>query len=231
MAPRRQRAVLITRPEASSAGLAARIAALGYRPVIAPMFSVRGRHVPLPPSVQAILVTSGNALPGLQPTRLPLFAVGDATAARAAELGFADVRSAGRDAVALAALVAASADPAAGPLLLASGAGQGMSLAADLRARGFRVLRRVCYVALPVQRFPANAAELLTSGDAHAVLFLSAETATAFVRLLPPELTHALASIVALAIGQRTADVLEPLGWQQIRRARNPTLDDVLALI
>ncbi len=227
---------MITRPEQDAAVPAARIQALGFTPVIAPMLRIEQRAPRLPKDVQAILVTSGNALAALTPgsTRLGstrLFAVGDATAARAREAGFSEVRSAGRDARALADLVAASQSPQAGPLLLASGERQGEKLAADLRARGFRVIRRVCYAAYPVQRFPNRAAESLQSGELHAVLFLSAETATAFARLLPPELSNALASVAALAIGNAAADALERLPWQRVCRAQNPTLDDVLALI
>jgi uroporphyrinogen-III synthase len=224
--------ILITRPHAVSDRAAERISGLGFKPVVAPFFAVRHRPVvPVPHGTQAILVTSGNALAALRPGGLPLFAVGDRTAERAVEAGFADVRSAGRDAAALAELVANATDPAAGALLLASGARQGHALAADLRARGFRVVRRVCYEAAPVRRFPAVAAEIIQSGDVHAILFLSAETAAVFVRLLPSELRRAVASIVALAIGPTTAQALERLAWLHIRRARNPTLDDVLDLI
>jgi uroporphyrinogen-III synthase len=226
-----RRSIMITRPEQDAAVPAARIQALGFTPVIAPMLRIEQRAPRLPKDVQAILVTSGNALAALTPGSTRLFAVGDATAARAREAGFSDVRSAGRDARALADLVAASQSPQAGPLLLASGERQGEKLAADLRGRGFRVIRRVCYAAYPVQRFPNRAAESLQSGELHAVLFLSAETATAFARLLPPELSNALASVAALAIGNAAADALERLPWQRVCRAQNPTLDDVLALI
>jgi len=226
-----RRAILITRPAEDAAAPAARIAALGYRPVVAPMLRIERRTPDLPRTMQAILVTSGNALAALQPGGTPLFAVGDATAERAREAGFTLVYSAGRDAQALAKLVAETQRPGAGPVLLASGARQGEKLAADLRGRGFRVIRRVCYATYPVQRFPHHAADLLQSGELHAVLFLSSETATAFVRLLPPELSHALASVAALAIGNAAADVLERLPWLRVCRAQNPTLDDVLALI
>jgi uroporphyrinogen-III synthase len=222
---------MITRPQEDAAATAARISALGWRPVIAPMLRIERRVPAVPDNVQAILVTSGNALASLRPSATPLIAVGDATAARARAAGFTQVRSAGRDAQALAALVAATQRPGQGPLLLACGARQGENLAADLRGRGFRVIRRVCYVAYPVQRFPCQAAESLRSGELHAVVFLSAETAAAFVRLLPPEFFHALASVAALAIGPAAAEVLERLPWLRVCRAQNPTLDDVLALI
>jgi uroporphyrinogen-III synthase len=226
-----QRAVLITRPEADTSDMADRLVALGYRPVSAPLLKILRRAPKIPSRVQAILVTSGNALAALPPSATPLLAVGNATAVRAQKKGFSKIHSAGRDANALADLAENLLDPKAGPLLLASGARQGLRLADDLRRRGFRVIRRVCYAAQPVHRFPPEAATCLTSGELHAVLFLSAETAAVFVRLLPPEFYHALASVAALAIGKPAADALETLPWLRVCRAENPTLDDVLALI
>ncbi len=211
--------------------MALRVESLGYQPVISPMLRIILRSPRLPSAAQAVLVTSANALTALQPSALPLLAVGDSTATRARVMGFPNVHSAGRDALALAELAQRRMDPSAGPLLLASGAGQGAKLAADLRGRGFRVIRRVCYAAEPVRRFPTEAASSLESGELHAVLFLSAETAAVFVRLLPPEFHYALASVAALTIGKPAADLLEPLPWLRVCRAENPTLDDVLALI
>jgi uroporphyrinogen-III synthase len=225
------RFVLITRPAGEAAGTASAVSALGYEPIVAPLFVVTPRAMAMPEAVQAVVVTSGHALPALPVVDVPILAVGDSTAARARARGFARVESAGGDAAALAGLVARRLAPGAGPLLLASGARQGHGIAADLRGRGFRVIRRVCYSADPVRNFPDAAAGAIRCGDVHAVLFLSAETAAAFVRLLPSELNDALASVTALAIGKTTADVLEGLPWLRIRRARTPTLDDVLALI
>jgi uroporphyrinogen-III synthase len=205
---------------------------MGFTPILAPLFTVEPRRAPSPQDpVQAILVTSGNAIAALAPSHTPVLAVGDTTAQRARQAGFSDVHSAGADAVALAALAARKLDPGRGPLLLATGLGQGMALAADLRHRGFRVIRRVCYAVRPVGRLPEAAAAAIAARRLHAALFLSAETASIFVRLLPAERREDLASVLALAIGQSTAEALESLPWLRICRAPAPTLDDVLALL
>ncbi len=222
--------VLITRPGFADT-TSARVAARGFDPIVAPFLTIAAKTVAMPRRAQAVLVTSSNALASLPPGGVRLFAVGDATAERARAHGFADVLSASGDAAALAALVAREADPASGPLVLASGAGQGAALASNLRRRGFRVARRVCYTARPVSHFPDAAALALQSGRLRAAMFLSAETADAFVRLLPPALWGALHGVAALAIGQTTAERLEALPWLRVCRARSPTLDDVLALI
>ncbi len=225
------RGVLITRPADEAAATAARVEAAGYAPVIAPLLATRHFAEAAVDHVQAVLVTSGNALPGLVVRPVPLLAVGDVTAAKARAHGFSDVRSAGRDATALAALAVEQLSPADGPLLVACGRGQGAPLCALLRESGFRVKRRVTYAAAPVQAFPAVAAQALQAGHLRAALFLSAQTAVTFARLLPPHLAPELANVLALAIGNGAADALNHLPWRQVRLARTPTLDDVLALI
>ncbi len=226
-----RRVVLITRPEAEAGPTAQRVGQAGYIPLVAPLLAIRMEAPRLPDRYQAVLVTSSNALAALPHGPTPLLAVGDATAARAEALGFTHVLSAGRDALALAELAARVLNPAAGPLLLASGAGQGTALADDLRARGFRVLRRVCYTAVPATRLPADVAGVVAEGNLHAAVFMSAETARCFVRLLPAALHPAVCDSFALVIGNAAADALKPLPWRGIRRAATPTLDDVLALL
>ncbi len=225
------RAVLITRAEADYEDTAQAVRQRGYDPIPAPFFRVVARPVTVEPSVQAILVTSRNAVGALPPSGVHLLAVGDVTAQRARGHGFSRVESASGDAADLAALAALRLATAGGPILLATGAGQGRALAADLRGRGFRVIRRVCYATHRLRRFPDRARTALESGELHAALFLSAETAACFVRLLPPECNDMLASVKALAIGKSTADALGVLPWLAVSRAATPTLDGVLALL
>jgi len=226
-----RRGVLITRQAEDAGPTADRVAALGFAPVLAPCLVIRRRAVTLPSDVQAVLVTSGNALAGLTPWPVPLLAVGDVTARRARAMGFAQVKSAGRDGAALVELAASLMDPGGLPLLLLSGSGQGGAVAAGLRAAGFRVIRRVVYAAVAPAALPADALSALRQDRLHAALFLSAETAQNFIRLLPPALAANLGNILALAIGKPAADALHALPWRQVRLARSPTLDDVLALL
>ena len=229
---RQQLAVLVTRPEPGASETAERVRALGLVPVSAPMLHIASLPVRLAPAVEAVLVTSGNALPPLPALLhgLPLLAVGDATAERARAAGFTKVCSADGDAAALAAL-AARVLPARASLLLATGAGQGAALAADLRGRGLRVHRRAVYAARPVRRLPLAAQEALAAGDVRAALFLSADTARAFVRALSEGLHPALAGVDALAIGQPAAEMLMHLPWRSVRVSAKPTLASVMALL
>ena len=95
--------MLVTRPEPGASETGRRLHVLGHAPLIAPVLRIAALAPRLPPpeAVQAVLATSGNALPALAGHRgCRLLAVGDATAARAREAGFGDILSAGRDAVA-----------------------------------------------------------------------------------------------------------------------------------
>lgn len=230
------RRILITRPEPGASDTAARLAALGFVPVRAPMLTVRPLAAawPEPDRVQAVIAASGNAVDALPEAfrPLPLLAVGAATAARARAAGAADVRSADGDARALTALAAASCDPGGSVLLLACGRGQGGALARELRARGFRVLRRTVYAASPSGRLAADTATLLRAGEIAGALFFSAETADAFVRVvLRSGLDRCLLATDAVAIGSAAGVALSCLSWRRIRVAAHPNQDAMLALL
>jgi uroporphyrinogen-III synthase len=230
--PAEARGVLITRPYQAARETARRVEALGWRPVIAPCLDIIDLGISDPPGADAVLVTSANALLSVFLTfqAAPLLAVGDATAARARSLGFRDVRSAGGDADALAALAIATLPPGA-RLLLPVGEGQGETLAARLAAAGFEVHRRVVYRSKPPGIFPPAAAEALHARCLRAATFLSAETARAFARLMPARLGRLLATVDALAIGETAAAALHPLPWRRVRVSASQTLDGILALL
>jgi uroporphyrinogen-III synthase len=179
-------------------------------------------------------LASGNAVdafPGACRS-LPVLTVGEATAQRAKQAGFANVTSADGDAEALISLVRARLSPAAGTLLLAAGRGQSQQLAAGLRAAGFRVARRVVYAANPVGRLPEAARAALLDGQTLAVLLFSAETARHFMRLVQRAgLAGSLSRHVAITIGPRAAMALSQVPWARIQVAAKPTQDDMLALL
>ncbi len=232
-----RRGVLITRPAEDAAETATLVAARGFIPVIAPVLTLQQRS--LDPSgrfdataFDAIVTTSRNAIPALPDSlkALPLLAVGTATASRAHHAGFATVLDAQGDAAALATLAQRRLAPGS-HILFAHGLRQGDSLAAALSAAGFAVTRACAYEITPARCLPRAAAAALEADTLAAALFLSAETAAAFVGLLPPRLHPALAGIAALAIGHRAAAVLAPLPWRHVRVSLKPTLDGVLALL
>jgi len=227
--------VLITRPEPGASETAARLRRIGFEPLMVPCLTVAARssRLPSPAHVAAVVATSGQAISGLPASfhDLPFFGVGDATARRATAAGFLRVRSADGDAADLLRLVIRECRPADGALLLAVGARQSMALATEFRGAGFRVFRRVVYAAAAAARLSDDVVAALQAGQVRAALFFSAETARAFVNLVPIALRATLADVTALAIGPRAAEVLKVLPWREVRVALRPTQDELLALL
>lgn len=228
--------MLITRPEEGARETARRLAALGWLPIVAPVLAIAplAARLPAPARVQAVLVTSGNALAALGADwhGATLLAVGDATAARARAAGFTDVTSAGRNAEALAALVQVRCRPARGALLLPTARGEGLALTAGLRAAGFTVQRRTVYAAVPQKALPAVAAEALARGAVAAALFFSPATARRFRTLLLAALPGScLKAVDAMALSPAVAAPLASLPWRRLRVADRPSQDALLTLL
>lgn len=230
--------VLVTRPEPGAAETALRLAALGFHPVLAPALVLAPSLTRLP-SAQALLLTSRAAARALPPhlsRALPVLAVGEATAAEARACGFTTVAAAAGDAASLALAAEAAFDRAAGPLLLAVGAGYGHDLASALRTRGFRVSRRVVYAARPAKSLPRAAVAALGAGSVVAVLFFSRRSAECAISLIRAGGLAATASrMQALAISTPVAAAasraLAPLVWGAVRVASRPNQDALLELL
>ncbi|HQT45684.1 MAG: hypothetical protein B7X08_06865 [Acidocella sp. 20-63-7] len=219
--------ILVTRPEPGASATAERLAAMGHQPVLAPCLSIAALSARLPEAPAALIVTSGQAIPGL-PARLhetPAFCVGDATAGKLRAAGFNRVQSASGDASDLFRLVVAQHLP--GTHLLAVGERHGLALCAQLRAAGVSVLRRKVYAARPIRALPPDALGAMGRGEIGAALFYSAESARAFARLNPPN----TADITAYALSRAVANALHGLPWTKIRVAVAPTEADLMALL
>lgn len=236
--------VLVTRPAEDAGPLAARLEALGYEPVLEPMLTIRliDGPVPMLDDVQALVFTSANgvrAYAGRTDRRdRPVYAVGGATAAAAAAIGFARVRSAGGDVYALARLIAAEAVPQQGLLLHVAGTAVAGDLAGLLAGQGFRVRKEALYDAVPVDRIGAGARAALTAGGLRAVLFFSPRTARSFVRLLAEDAlpdhmrtVDALCLSPAVATAARADDGSPPIPWRSVRVAPHPDQESLLGLL
>jgi len=219
--------ILVTRPEPGASATAARLRQLGHQPILAPCLTITPLPSSLPPNPAALIITSGQAIPALPASYAgaKVFCVGDATAARLHEAGFHNVESANGDATDLFRLIRTKNLP--GTHLLVTGQGHGLTLTAQLRAAGTKIIRRTVYKASPVKSFPLEAAQALAGGKIKAALFYSAESARAFVRLKPEN----TARIEALALSPAVAAPLQALPWTKIRVALAPTEADLLALL
>ncbi|GEK98594.1 uroporphyrinogen-III synthase [Acidomonas methanolica] len=223
--------MLVTRPEPGLSETMARLAASGWCGIACPALNVESRPLRLSEArFDGVLVSSGQALPslcGAVTPDLPLFAVGEATAARARAAGFRDVRAAEGDAAALLAALG-PAPGGGGHLLLPTGEGVGQALAEGARRLGWRVTRRVAYVARPAATLAKDGLAALAAGRVEAVLFFSAATARAFRRALPPLLVRSLSDIHAIVLAPKIAAALDPAEWARISMAMRPHQDAML---
>jgi uroporphyrinogen-III synthase len=237
MAKRGLRA-LVTRPREESEGLARALAARGIEPVIEPLMKV---HYLAPValdlgSVQAVLCTSANGVRALARAsgerRVPLLAVGDATAARARSEGFTAVGSAGGDVSDLARLAAARLCPQDGQLLHIAGNIVAGDLVEMLRERGFVIERRVLYEARPTMALSQSTVDALRSGSIDFALFFSPRTAAIFAELAGAAgVTECCTTMTAVSISRAADAALGNLRWRDRRIAERPNQSALLAAL
>lgn len=185
--------VLVTRPEPDASRQAEMLSARGHEPVVAPLLSIEyldDATLDLA-GAQALIVTSRNALRALaahkqldEALRVPVLAVGDATAHAAQELGFREVTIGLGTGAALAGLIKQELEPKEGPLLYLTGDVIAYDLAAALEAHGFAVRKTLLYRGVPVSALPSEALAMLKDGRIDAVILMSPRTARVFMELL-----------------------------------------------
>jgi uroporphyrinogen-III synthase len=252
--------LLVTRPREDAARFVAALEAAGHTAVTAPLLEIEIRQEPPDlHGVQALLFTSANgvrafvanaavadtavadtAVADTARRELPVFAVGERTAAEAGDAGFADVRAAAGDVEALAALVRAELRPQGGALLHVAGSSVAGDLAGALAQQGFEVRRAVLYDARPVASLPEAAVAALRTGGPGAdsgggvggVGFFSPRTARSFVRLVRAAgLSHTTEGLTAFCLSPTVAEAARALTWRDVRVAENPTQEALLAEI
>ena len=229
-------AVLVTRPQPDNEATATTLRARGFEVLLAPMlrFEALAFQDDADARYGAVIVTSANALRGFEQhpagqrlLKLPLFAVGEHTAAAARGVGFDKVISANGDVAALRAAVLARVKAKelkkASPLLYLAGADLARDLAGDLGERGFTVVTQTTYRMIPVLSLPREVADGFAANRIKAVLHYSRRSARAFLEAA----RAAGVEISALAIAQccisdAVASVVRDAGATQVLTARSP---------
>ncbi len=221
--------VLVTRPEPQATRTAALLAERGHRTHVAPLAVIEPLRPELPAAeaVDAVLLTSANAVPALQTyLHLPVYTVGDATAAAARAAGAVQVVSADGDWLRLAALLTGPDGPPAGSRLLhLAGTAIAGDLAGAVRAAGFPCERRAVYTVRAAIALPPELLRLLDVGTLDAALFFSPLHARNWSRLVDEAaVSGKLAGIRAICLSEAVAQPLRELAWQGVKVARAPTL-------
>lgn len=229
-------AVLVTRPHPDDEATASALHARGFAVLRAPML----RFEPVPfrddedAAYGAVIVTSANALRAIAPqlagsrlVKLPLFAVGEHTAAVAREAGFAQVIAAKGDASALRDLVLAGVKAKqlkkASTLLYLAGADLARDLAGELGEKGFTVVTHTTYRMVPAAHLPREICDAFVAHQVEAVLHYSRRSARAFLEAA----RSGGVEISALALPQccisaAVAAVLRDAGATQVMAAAHP---------
>jgi uroporphyrinogen-III synthase len=229
-------AVLVTRPHPDDEATAASLRARGFEVLCAPMlrFEPVAFHDDEDAGYGAVIVTSANALRGIEPhldgsrlLKLPLFAVGERTASAARGAGFENVIIAEGDAAGLRDLVLAGvktkALKKAATLLYLAGADLARDLAGELGERGFSVVTHTTYRMLAVSSLPREVSDAFAANAVEAVLHYSRRSARAFLEAA----RAAGVEISALAIPQccisaAVASVMRDAGATQVMVAASP---------
>ena len=230
--------VLVTRPRADAVRTVEALTARGVETVVEPLLEI----VPLSATdldltgAQAILATSANGVRALAAATgerdLPLFAVGNASAAETRAQGFAVVRSAAGDVGSLSDLVTRSLVPIDGALVQVAANAQAGDLAGMLAAVGFEVRKVQLYESRPVLALSAKAVEGLKSALIDAALFFSPRTAQTFVTLAAKAgIMAALRSVTAYALSPAVAGKLRAAEWRAVRVADRPEQEALLAVL
>ena len=221
--------VLVTRPRPDADETAAELIALGHEPVIAPLLEVTfDTDTTLNLSdAQAILITSANGVRALSSATvrrdLPVFTVGDASAAAARQNGFDRTESADGNVQTLADLVITRLSPPDGQLVHVAGTVTAGDLSGKLALAGFEVSRAVLYRAEPVPNLPDVIGERLRGGSLDAAIFFSPRTAAQFAELVTSEgLVEHCGRTVAVALSGAVAEKLTNLAFSDIRIAETP---------
>jgi uroporphyrinogen-III synthase len=178
--------LLVTRPEPDASETAARLRALDIDAVVDPLLFARTLNTTLPPAdgFAALAITSANALRALHERgeiprlhSLPVYTVGDRSAAAAREFGFAQVVSAEGNVDDLVALLAKAG--VGGPVLYPTARQQAGDLAKALAPHGVMVITSAVYEMDTASRLTAELA------NCDGALFYSRRTAETFTRLAP----------------------------------------------
>jgi uroporphyrinogen-III synthase len=203
--------ILVTRPREQGEATAARLAALGHEALAAPLLTIaRTDETPPAGPFDALIVTSANAVPALAgfDKTLPVFAVGERTAALVRAAGFANAGAAAGDGASLAALAASSLPPGA-RLLHAAGRDRKPEPRASLVRAGFAVETFAAYEAVAATELPESLSRALREGALDGALHYSRRTVEIAIGLASA--AGFMESFLSLRHLCLSADVASPL--------------------
>jgi uroporphyrinogen-III synthase len=220
--------VLITRARSDAERSAQRLVARGHEAVIAPVLEIAPTKEPAPPGrFDGIILTSARAIPAFalldhDARRIPVFAVGERTAAAAAAAGIDDVRNASGDAHALAALIMDTLKAPA-RLLHVCGRDHKAEPAASLIRAGFAVESWTAYDAVAIDALCDEARHALHESRLDAVLHYSRRSAAILLdRVSEAGLIAPFLALAHVCLSTDAAFPLQSAGARRVTVAERP---------
>lgn len=236
--PPRPFTVLVTRPQTDARALARTLAQGGVEVVLEPLLRIENTSGPplTLDGVQALLVTSANGIRAFALRHghrdLPVWAVGDASARAARELGFHRVESADGNVGDLASRVRMMADPRAGALLHVAGSRIAGDLQGLLTQAGFVYRREVLYSGRMADAITADTVTAIEKGAVDGVLLFSPRTAATFAELLgKAHLNKACSTMVAFCLSPAVVDRLTRIAFKEMAVAPRPRQADLVDMV
>jgi uroporphyrinogen-III synthase len=227
--------LIITRPEEDAEQLADELAALGVESLIAPLLSIEAFKTETPDlsGVQALLLTSANGVRAFahlsKERKVPIYAVGHASAWAAREAGFEKIKSGGGDVETLAALVCETLDFRDGAVLHIAGSMMAGDLAGILGRSSFDYRRVQLYHAIKATDLPPQCQIAIKDAEVDGVVLYSPRTAQAFVDLLTKaRLDDYTGQLSAFCLSEAVAVKIVAYDWARVVVAKTP---DQAALI
>jgi uroporphyrinogen-III synthase len=228
--------ILVTRPHPDNEATAENLHARGHVVLLAPVlkFEPVAFHDESEAGYGAVIVTSANAIRAVAPQlrdlgllELPVFAVGEHTAAVARDAGFAEVIVAAGNAIALRDKVMQGARGRVfkkkSTLLYLAGADLSRDLGGELATEGLNVVTQTSYRMVPVKVLPREVCEGFAAHGIEAVLHYSRRSARAFLDAARDEGVEISAlAIPQCCLSETVAGVLRDAGASQVLVAATP---------
>ena len=231
--------LLVTRPEPDASRQAEILQERGHEGVLGSLLELEliDARIPLD-GARGLVASSRNAIRALaahpqrnEALKLPLFAVGEATAGAARELGFADLIIGPGTAAELAALISSENEPTGGPFVHLAGETLAFDVKGALEAEGFAVEKSVLYRAIPADALPPEALSQLAEGRLDGAILMSRRAASTFAALVARhDLAKQAERLVCYCLSETVATEVVPLACE-IRVAVRPREEDILALL
>ncbi len=226
--------VWVTRAEPAIQTTAARLTAMGYEVLAAPVIATRTLNFAEPPPAAALAFTSATALAAFEGRsyhHLPVFTVGDATAKAALRQGYRQVESADGDVRDLAALLRKRAPP--GRILNPCARETAGDLAGEL---GERLIQWAVYETVPQECLAEDAQNrLLREAATGRLVGLTCQSPSAgravSALLVGADFRQLRGALVVFAASQACADTFDPEEFSEIHISRFPREDALLKLM